>query len=52
MIASSRDQIGGLSITQDCPFAAQARMGLVSSETVRLRPLATGTLCQAYLQRK
>jgi hypothetical protein len=52
MIASSRDQIGGLSITQDCPFAAQARMGLVLSETVRLRPLATGTLCQAYLQRK
>ena len=41
-----------LATTQDLPVCAHARMRILLGETVRLRPPATGPLCQAYLQRK
>jgi len=51
MIAFNRDEIGGLPSTQDLPVSPlEPRLTLVLGETVFLRPVATGTLCQADLQ--
>jgi len=51
MIAFNRDEIGGLPSTQDLLVSPlEPRLTLVLGETVFLRPVATGTLCQADLQ--